>query len=204
MKSATRLSTGVLSTGRLSAALLASLGVLALGGCSTTPSSAPDPAEVLGLSTTSTIERAHVNLASASGSLVSGRLVVTPMADGVHLRGDIGGLTPNSAHAIHIHEKGDCSAVDATSAGGHFNPSAEPHGKLGTATHHAGDMNNIIADAQGVAHVDAHASGPVLGGGAANDAIGKAVIVHASKDDYTSQPAGNAGARVACGVIQAG
>jgi Cu-Zn family superoxide dismutase len=198
MKSTTHLSTGLLS-----AALLASLGVLALGGCSTTPSTTP-AADTLGLSTTSTIERAHVNLASASGSLVSGRLIVTSMAGGVHLRGEIGGLTPGSAHAIHIHEKGDCTAVDASSAGGHFNPTNEPHGKVGTPAHHAGDMDNIVADAKGVAHVDAHASGPVLGGGAANDAIGKAVIVHAAQDDYTSQPAGNAGARVACGIITAG
>ncbi|HUH89076.1 MAG TPA: superoxide dismutase family protein [Lysobacter sp.] len=198
MKNTTRLSTGLLS-----AALLASLGVLALGGCSTTPSTTPAE-DTLGLSTTSTTERAHVNLASASGSLVSGRLIVTPMAGGVHLRGEIGGLTPGSAHAIHIHEKGDCSAVDATSAGGHFNPTNEPHGKVGTPTHHAGDMDNIVADAKGVADVDVHASGPVLGGGAANDAIGKAVIVHAAQDDYTSQPAGNAGARVACGIITAG
>ena len=198
MKNTTRLSTGLLS-----AALLASLGVLALGGCSTTPSTTPAE-DTLGLSTTSTTERAHVNLASASGSLVSGRLIVTPMAGGVHLRGEIGGLTPGSAHAIHIHEKGDCTAVDASSAGGHFNPTNEPHGKVGTPAHHAGDMDNIVADAKGVAHVDAHASGPVLGGGAANDAIGKAVIVHAAQDDYTSQPAGNAGARVACGIITAG
>lgn len=209
MKSTTRLSTGVLSTRALptralSAALLASLGALALGACSTTPGSAPSAEDVLGLSTTSTTQRAHVNLASASGSLVSGRLVVTPMAGGVHLRGEIGGLTPGSAHAIHIHEKGDCSAVDASSAGGHFNPTSQPHGKVGTAHHHAGDMDNIVADAKGVATVDAHASGPVLGGGAANDAIGKAVIVHAAQDDYTSQPAGNAGARVACGIITAG
>lgn len=197
--SASRPSARLLSTG-----LFAGLGMLVLGGCNTTPSSESATDAALELSTVSTTERAHVNLASASGSLVSGRLIVTPMAGGVHLRGEIGGLTPGSAHAIHIHEKGDCTAVDASSAGGHFNPMKEAHGKVGTPTHHAGDMDNIVADAKGVAQVDAHASGPVLGGGEANDAIGKAVIVHAGQDDYTSQPAGNAGARVACGIIKAG
>ena len=92
----------------------------------------------------------------------------------------------------------------ASTAGGHFNPATQPHGKVDTATHHGGDMNNISADASGVATVNIHAKGVVLGGGAANDAVGRAVIVHADPDDYISQPSGNAGARVACGVITAG
>ncbi|MGY0799822.1 superoxide dismutase family protein [Lysobacter sp. A286] len=187
----------------------ASLLSLALAACSTAPSTTPastDAAAPSGASlpTQSTVASAHVNLAAASGSLVSGKLSVVPMGDGVHLRGEVGGLTPGSTHAIHIHEKGDCSAADASSAGGHFNPTAMPHGKVGTPAHHAGDMNNIVANAEGVATVDLHASGPVLGGGAANDAIGKAVIVHGGEDDYTSQPSGAAGPRIACGVIQAG
>ena len=78
------------------------------------------------------------------------------------------------------------------------------HGRVSSAAHHAGDMDNIVANAKGVAQVDVHADGPVLGGGAPNDAIGRAVVVHAAADDYASQPAGNAGARVACGVIQKG
>ncbi len=172
--------------------------VLALAGCASTSESssataAPPP--------TSTARSAAVNLASASGSLVSGKLAVTPMGDGVHVTGEVGGLTPGSTHGFHIHEKGDCSAADASSAGGHFNPSASPHGKAEAGPHHAGDADNLVADAQGVAKVDAHFGGVTLGGGAANDVAGKAVIVHAVADDYKSQPAGNAGARVACGVI---
>jgi superoxide dismutase, Cu-Zn family len=124
-----------------------------------------------------------------------------PMADGVHLSGEIGGLGAGVTHAIHVHEKGDCSAVDASSAGGHFNPAGSAHGRAGTATHHAGDMDNIVADSSGVAKIDIHLAGVTLGGGAANDIAGKAVVVHAAPDDYASQPAGNAGARVACGVI---
>ncbi|KIQ98011.1 superoxide dismutase family protein [Lysobacter sp. A03] len=190
----------------LSGAALLALGVAA---CSSTPdqaSKAKSPATTsrTAMATASTVQSAHVNLAGASGSLVSGRLTVSPMGDGIHFTGEIGGLKANITHAIHIHEKGDCSAADASSAGGHFNPAGVKHGRVSTPPHHAGDMDNIVADAKGVAKVDAHASGPVLGGGAANDAIGRAVIVHASADDYTSQPSGDAGARVACGVIQAG
>jgi Cu-Zn family superoxide dismutase len=190
-------------------ALLAGAAALTLAACSSTPqtrsgAAADNAPAAPGLATASTLHGATVNLASASGSLVSGRLSIMPMDDGLHLTGEVGGLQPGSTHAIHIHEKGDCSAADASSAGGHFNPTGEPHGKVGTATHHAGDMNNIVANGEGVAKVNVHAQGVVLGGGAANDAVGKAVIVHAAADDYTSQPSGNAGARVACGVIAAG
>jgi Cu-Zn family superoxide dismutase len=143
-----------------------------------------------------------VNLASASGSLVSGKVKVMPMADGVHLTGAIGGLPANSTHGFHVHEKGDCSAADASSAGPHFNPSADQHGKAGSAAHHAGDMDNVVANADGVANLDIHVGGVTLGGGAGNDIAGRALVVHASADDYTSQPAGNAGARVACGIIK--
>lgn len=180
--------------------LLTAAAALALSACSTTPapSSGAPAAVATGVSTASS---ATVNLASASASLVSGKLMAMPMTDGVHLRGEIGGLTPNSIHAIHIHDKGDCSAADASSAGGHFNPAAGPHGKVGAGAHHGGDMDNVVANAQGVARVDVHADGVTLGGGAGNDVAGRAVVVHASADDYTSQPAGNAGARLACGVI---
>lgn len=182
---------------------------LALAACSSTPEQVEHrqneatPTPAMAMATTSTVQSAQVNLASASGSIVSGRLAITPTAEGLQLKGEIGGFKPGSTHAIHIHEKGDCSAADASSAGGHFNPTDEQHGRVSTDVHHAGDMDNVVANAKGVAHVDAHAEGPVLGGGAPNDALGRAVIVHAAADDYASQPAGDAGARVACGVIQA-
>ena len=177
---------------------LASLSV-AIAGCASTPSSSTPAAAVP--VPKSTAQSAMVNLASASGSLVSGKLAVNTMADGVHITGEVGGLQPGSLHGFHIHEKGDCSAADASSAGGHFNPVGAAHGKAEAGAHHAGDADNLVADAQGVAKVDRHFAGVTLGGGAANDVAGKAVIVHAAPDDYKSQPAGNAGARVACGVI---
>ena len=177
-------------------ALMAVATAIFLTACGTTPepvTSAP-PAQ-------STAKQAVANLASASGSLVSGKVTVMPMTGGVHLTGTVGGLPANSTHGFHIHEKGDCSAADASSAGPHFNPSAAQHGKAESGAHHAGDMDNVVANAEGVVNLNVHVSGVTLGGGASNDIAGRALVVHAAPDDYTSQPAGNAGARVACGVI---
>ncbi|MEO6226335.1 MAG: superoxide dismutase family protein [Thermomonas sp.] len=178
--------------------------VLALGGCASTASTsnpAANPASKH-ISGTSAARQAVVVLASASGSLVSGKLTLVPMGDGVHFTGTIGGLRAGSHHGFHIHEKGDCSAADASSAGGHFNPTGQPHGRAMQGAHHAGDSDNIVANAGGVANIDTHIMRVTLGGGAANDIVGRAIVVHAAADDYTSQPAGNAGARVACGVIK--
>ena len=177
---------------------IASLGLLALAACSSAPPAAPPPPPAAA----STAQQAVAVLASASGSRVSGKLTLAPMGDGVHISGEVGGLPANAQSGFHVHEKGDCSAVDATSAGAHFNPAASQHGRAGTATHHAGDMDNLVSDASGVAKVNMHLRGVTLGGGAANDIAGRAVIVHAAPDDYHTQPTGNAGARVACGVIK--
>ncbi len=180
-------------------ALLATAAALALTACG----SAPQPTRTAAPAATSTAKQGVANLASASGSLVSGKITLTPMGNGVHLLGEVGGLQPNSTHGFHVHEKGDCSAADASSAGPHFNPAGSPHGRADEGAHHAGDMDNIVANAEGVAKVNMHVNGVTLGGGAPNDIAGRAIVVHASPDDYTSQPAGNAGARVACGVIAA-
>ena len=182
---------------RLQLTAIVASGVLA--ACASTAPSTPAAAQAAGKSTA---HEAEVNLASASGSLVSAHLAIRPMGDGVHITGEVGGLKPGDTRGFHIHEKGDCSAADASSAGGHFNPGAQPHGRATHGAHHAGDSDNIVADAEGVARIDAHVSGVTLGGGAANDIAGRAVIVHAAADDYTTQPTGNAGARVACGVIK--
>lgn len=173
-------------------------------GCSTPPSKSMEaPMPAAGGSASDAALTASANLASASGSLVSGKVALMPMNGGVHLTGEVGGLAPNSVHGIHIHETGDCSAVDAASAGGHFNPAGQAHGKAGAGAHHAGDMDNITANAEGVARVDMHLQGVTVGSRGANDVVGRAVVVHAAADDYRSQPAGNSGARVACGVIAA-
>lgn len=183
--------------------LTAAAAALVLSSCASTPAPTPvaAPPEV---PTVSTVKHAVANLASASGSLVSGKVMLMPMGGGVHITGTVGGLPPNSEHGFHVHEKGDCSAADASSAGGHFNPFTTPHGKVDAGAHHAGDMNNIRANAEGVATIDVHVEGVTLGGGAVNDIAERAVVVHAAPDDYRSQPAGDAGARLACGLIKAG
>ena len=180
--------------------LMLAIAAALLAGCASTGT--PTATAAAAAPAKSTASRATVNLAPASASLVSGTLTLMPMGDGVHITGEVGGLKPGDVRGFHIHEKGDCSAADASSAGGHFNPGAQAHGRAGQGAHHAGDTDNIVADAKGVARINAHVSGVTLGGGAANDIAGRAVIVHAAADDYTSQPAGNAGARVGCGVIQ--
>ncbi len=179
----------------VASATLAAVVLAACTGTPTKPVAPPPPAR-------STAQLAEANLAPASASLVSGRLALVPEADGVHITGVIGGLQPLQQPAFHVHERGDCSAVDASSAGNHFNPTGQPHGRPGSGAHHLGDMDNLRADAQGRTNVDIHLRGVTLGGGAANDIAGRALIVHANPDDHRSQPAGNAGARIACAVIR--
>jgi superoxide dismutase, Cu-Zn family len=147
----------------------------------------------------STRADATATLSPTKDSSVKGTINFTKVADGVRIDGEITGLTPGP-HGFHVHEKGDCSAPDATSAGAHYNPTDMPHGDPMAALRHVGDFGNIDANASGVAkfsrvdHV-AKLEGP-------NSIIGKAVIVHGKPDDLKSQPAGNAGPRVACGVIE--
>jgi len=140
---------------------------------------------------------AHADLGPASGSHVSGTVTVKPLpAGGVHLEVQATGLAPG-VHGFHIHEVGDCSAPDASSAKGHFNPDSKPHGS------HAGDLPDLSADATGSAHLAADVGWLSLGEGKTG-IIGRAFVIHADPDDHHSQPAGNSGKRIACGVIKAG
>ncbi|MET0550572.1 MAG: superoxide dismutase family protein [Xanthomonas sp.] len=182
---------------------LAASALLMLAACSSAPPKAPPPLpKAPPLPSAGTVQQAQAVLAPASGSLVSGKLSLVAAPGGVRITGTLGGLQPNRSFAFHVHERGDCSAADASSAGGHFNPLGAPHGRAGNGPHHAGDMDNLNANADGTAQIDVLLHGVVLGGGAANDIVGRALVAHADPDDYRSQPAGNAGARVACGVIR--
>jgi len=145
---------------------------------------------------------ATAELQPTKDSTVKGSIRFTVVDGRLHASGDISGLKPGSEHGFHIHEKGDCSAPDGSSAGGHFNPGNAEHGSIDAPAHHGGDMPNIVADAQGNAHVDGPVSSNVNAGkGDGFDIIGRGLIVHADPDDYRSQPTGNAGARLACAVI---
>jgi Cu-Zn family superoxide dismutase len=146
------------------------------------------------------ITKALAVLAPLGSSGVSGTVTFSKAEGGVKVWARVSGLKPG-AHGFHIHEFGDCSAPDGGSAGGHFNPTAEPHAGPHDMTRHAGDMGNVTAGADGVAtveYVDPRVSfeGP-------NSILGRGVIVHANPDDLKTQPTGNAGGRVACGVVGA-
>ncbi len=137
---------------------------------------------------------------AASGSTVHGTVWFSQRKNVVTIRAHIEGLTPG-LHGFHIHETGDCSAPDAKSAGGHFNPTGKNHGKPDAEDHHAGDLGNIAANGKGIAEKELGSTDITLGEGD-NSIAGKAVVIHADRDDMTSQPSGNAGARVGCGVIE--
>lgn len=132
------------------------------------------------------------------GNSVTGTITFTAVDNGVKVTADIHGLSQGK-HGFHIHEYGDCSAIDGTSAGGHFNPDGKEHGAPMNMARHAGDMGNIEADSDGNAHLEYVDNTITLTG--TKSIIGRGIIVHKSEDDMKTQPTGNAGARVACGVI---
>lgn len=166
--------------------IASTVAVMMLAGCASMTASAP---------------KASATLGPTAGNRTAGTVIFTPNADRVRVVANVTGLAPG-AHGFHIHEKGDCSAADATSAGGHFNPANKAHGNPSAGEHHGGDMPMLIADAAGNATLDATLDTVTLGSGA-NGIVGRAVIVHQDPDDYKTQPTGNSGARVACGVIAA-
>jgi len=144
------------------------------------------------------VTKAVAVLHPTEGNKVDGTITFTKVANGIEIVADVQGLSPGK-HGFHIHEFGDCSAPDATSAGGHFNPENMPHGAPTDKERHVGDLGNLVADSEGNAHYE-RVDGQIAFAGA-HSIIGLAVIVHQGEDDFTSQPTGNAGPRVACGVI---
>ena len=133
-----------------------------------------------------------------SGNTVAGSVTFIKSGDEIKVVADITGLTPGK-HGFHIHEFGDCSSSDGNSAGGHFNPTHKAHGAPDASDRHAGDLGNIEADASGKAHLEW--SDKVMKLSGADSIVGHAVIVHEKADDLKTQPTGNAGGRLACGVI---
>jgi Cu-Zn family superoxide dismutase len=144
------------------------------------------------------IEKAVCVLHPTEGNDVTGTVTFTQTDEGVRIEADLEGLSEGK-HGFHLHEYGDCTALDATSAGGHFNPTDQPHGAPDDEERHVGDFGNITADADGTASYDRVDTMIELNG--ENSIIGRAIIVHADEDDLESQPTGAAGARVACGVV---
>lgn len=148
---------------------------------------------------------ADVELKPTVGSTTKGTVRFNQQGNQLQIEADLAGLAPG-VHGFHLHEKGDCSAPDGTSAGGHFNPASQQHGGPEHSAHHGGDFGNITADASGKAKLSltVPTSQISLDAGAANNIVGRGMIVHADPDDFVTQPTGNAGKRLACGVVVAG
>jgi Cu-Zn family superoxide dismutase len=181
------------------------IGVAAFAGCkkseesteayetSEAPSTEPSPAATV------TTDIAAAQLSGPGGA--SGMVTFTPEPGSVHVVAQVSGLPPGM-HGFHLHAGTTCDGPDFKTAGDHFNPTGANHGDPLVPPHHAGDFGNIDVGADGTANVDFTTTMLTLGDGGSNDVLGHAVIVHAAKDDLTTQPSGNSGARVACGVVQ--
>ncbi|MCL2308968.1 MAG: superoxide dismutase family protein [Proteobacteria bacterium] len=165
--------------------LVVALGMLSLGGCVT----------LFGGK-----DRAIAVVAPTQGHQVGGTVWLEQRGARVMVMVDLHGLPPDSEHGFHVHELGDCSAPDASSAGNHFNPDGQPHGHYSASPHHAGDLPNLKADSRGIAKVSFEMDGISVWPGP-RSIIGRALVVQSGSDDYRSQPDGNGGSRVACGVI---
>lgn len=140
-------------------------------------------------------------LVATSGSAVSGTLKFREAQDRVvHISGTIEGLSPGK-HGFHVHVNGNCDSPDGMSAGGHYAPTGGKHGAPGSATRHLGDLGNIVADANGRAVVDVTVSGITIALMGSSSIGDRSIVIHANEDDF-SDPAGNSGPRVACGVIE--
>lgn len=174
-------------------ALIPMAATLALAACASAPRAPAAPATPapIAVAASGSAQAGVANLASASGTLVSGRLALQALDDGVRVQGEIGGLVPNGTHNLRLHARGDCSAVDATSAGVEFDPLRGVTPPVADS----GERGRLFADARGVAGVDLLLPGAVLGGGAGNDIAGRSLLVLGATP-------GAIGARVACGVIR--
>jgi Cu-Zn family superoxide dismutase len=167
--------------------VLAALAAAALAGCQSMSSSS-GPA------------LASAGLMATKGNKTVGEVTFEQVNGKVRVTAQVIGLKPDQEHGFHIHEVGDCGSGDGMSAKGHFNPHGKPHGK--GSDRHAGDLPNLKADKSGRAKLAVDMDIISVTAGPAS-VIGRGIIVHAQPDDYTSQPVGNAGARMACGVIKA-
>ena len=145
---------------------------------------------------------AVAKLEPTRGNTAAGTVTFTQVGDKVRVEANLSGLKPNADHGFHVHDKGDCSSGDGMSTGGHFNPLGKPHGHEGMERH-AGDLPAIKADAAGNAKVTVMLD-VITVSPSPTSVVGHGMIVHRDPDDYQTQPTGNAGPRIACGVIQAG
>ena len=145
------------------------------------------------------VDQAVAVVHPTDGNVATGIVTFTQQGDGVRVEATISGLEPESLHGFHVHEYGDCRAPDGTSAGGHYNPKGMDHGAPTDSERHMGDLGNLAAGEDGIATIDFVDEELVLSG--TTSIVGYGVVIHAERDDLTSQPTGDAGPRIGCGVI---
>jgi len=162
------------------------------------PGSAQQDQDETKKSDKASFKKAVAVLHPTEGNTASGIVTFTKVEEGIRIEADLSGLS-EGMHGFHIHEYGDCTAADGTSAGGHFNPAGSPHAGPEDSPRHGGDLGNVTVDADGTAsynRVD-----DLISFKGDHNILGHAVIVHEKKDDLSSQPTGDAGSRLSCGVI---
>ena len=186
---------------------VSSLGALFVLACGGSTENAPPPATAAEAASAAAPaaesaagKTVEVSFQPKSGSSLSGKATLTETADGVKVDLALEGLPPGE-HGAHVHEKGDCSAADGSSAGGHFNPASNPHALPTGTPRHLGDLGNITISPDGKGTLDIVAPGANLKDGDPNSFLGKAIIVHEKQDDG-GQPTGNAGGRIGCAEIK--
>lgn len=173
----------------LTAGILAAAGIILVSGCASSRATPPADAQ------------ARATIEARSGSNVTGWAAFTDRSTGgvrveVHIEN-----APPGVHGLHVHERGDCSAADASSAGGHFNPGGMPHAAPSDTRRHAGDLGNITIEANGTGHLEIVSDLLTVRPGPSS-VVGKAVVFHEKADDMRTQPTGDAGGRLGCGVVQ--
>ena len=167
--------------------IFSALSLILLGACSNGPTVYKDPSAIAVLSSTQ-----NSSVHGVATFVRSGGVAVVNL--------NLAGFKPNNVHGLHIHDSGDCTARDGSSAGGHFNPASSQHGGVSGSARHMGDLGNITADANGEVLETFNVSDIAFGTGT-DSIVGRGLVIHADRDDMKSQPAGNSGARVACGLI---
>jgi len=184
--------------------LVASLTVVASGCAKKEAATPPEGAAATSTQKPAAMEsmepvQVMATLTSRADMTVSGMLMFAQQGDSVTVTAHVEGAPPGT-HGLHIHDVGDCSAEDFTSAGGHFNPTDAPHGSPSDEERHAGDLGNIEIGEDGSGHLELTSTMITLSEGP-NSVVGRGVILHEKADDLVSQPTGAAGSRLACGVV---
>jgi Cu-Zn family superoxide dismutase len=182
--------------------VLGALGLLALAGCAPSGNPVVNDARPMTMAENEYVNEIRVPIVGRSESKTAGTATFKTVGDEVHLILDVENAPPGNL-AVHLHEKADCSSTDAKSAGDHWNPTSEKHGRLDSTPHaHQGDIGNIKVGPDGKGRLEFKTRNWTIGGRSDTNVMNHAIVIHAKADDFRSQPSGNAGDRIGCGEIR--